>query len=145
MAHLYLQLHLFSQVAHRRQNELLLGVTGSVAFLVLQEHYAAAYITGGDDRGLHQRIIGNALNGLQRLPIARRKAPAVLNLIFQAMGYPTLQHLPPADAADRHYMVPVGNETGKPLDQAIFSCPQFLYDRKIYAKGMKVSERIDCP
>ena len=121
------------------------GITWAVTFLVLQEHYASAYITGGDDRGLHQCIIGDTFYGLQRLPIARRKAPAVLNLIFQAMGYPTLQHLSPTDAADCHYMVPVGNETGKPLDQAIFSCQQFLYDRKIYAKEMKVSERIDCP
>ena len=59
-----LQLHLFSQVTRRRLNELLLGVPGTVAFFVLQEHHAAAYIAGGDDRGLHQRIIGNALNGL---------------------------------------------------------------------------------
>ena len=59
-AHLYpLQLHLLPQVACRRLNELLLGVPGTVAFLVLQEHHAATYITGGDDRG-----IGNALNGL---------------------------------------------------------------------------------
>ena len=63
-AHLYLQLHLLPEIARRRLNELLLGVPGAVAFLVLQEHHAAAYITGGDDRGLHQRIIGNALNGL---------------------------------------------------------------------------------
>ena len=64
-AHLYpLQLHLLSQVARRRLNELLLGVPGTVAFLVLQKHHAAVYITGGNDRGLHQRIIGNALNGL---------------------------------------------------------------------------------
>ena len=64
-AHLYpLQLHLFPEIARRRLNELLLGVTGTVAFLVLQEHHAAAHITGGDDRGLHQCIIGNALNGL---------------------------------------------------------------------------------
>ena len=64
-AHLYpLQLHLLPEIARRRLNELLLGVPGTVAFLVLQEHHAAAYITGGDDRGLHQRIIGNALNGL---------------------------------------------------------------------------------
>ena len=59
-----LQLHLLPKIARRRLNELLLGVAGAVAFLVLQEHYAAAYIAGGDDRGLHQRIIGNALNGL---------------------------------------------------------------------------------
>ena len=65
MAHLYpLQLHLLFQVARRRLNELLLGVTGTIAFFVLQEHHAAAYITGGDDGGLHQRVIGNALNGL---------------------------------------------------------------------------------
>ena len=65
MAHLYpLQLHLFSQVARRRLNEHLLGITGAVAFFILQEHHAAAHISGGDDRGLHQRIIGNALNGL---------------------------------------------------------------------------------
>ena len=63
-AHLYLQLHLLPQVARRRLNELLLGVPGAVAFLVLQEHHAAAYITGGDDRGLHRRIIGNSFNGL---------------------------------------------------------------------------------
>ena len=59
-----LQLHLLPEIARRRLNEFLLGVTGSVAFLVLQEHHAAAYITGGDDRGLHQYIIGNTLNGL---------------------------------------------------------------------------------
>ena len=29
------------------------------------------------------------------------------------MGYPALQHLPPADAADRHHMIPVGNEHRK--------------------------------
>ena len=59
-----LQLHLFPEIARRRLNELLLGIAGTVAFLVLQEHHAAAYITGGDDRGLHQCIIGNTLNGL---------------------------------------------------------------------------------
>ena len=64
MAHLYLQLHLFPEITRRRLNELLLGVAGAVAFLVLQEHHAAAYIARGDDRGLHQRIIGNTLNGL---------------------------------------------------------------------------------
>ena len=64
-AHLYpLQLHLLPKIARRRLNELLLGITGTVAFLVLQKHHAAVYITGGNDRGLHQRIIGNALNGL---------------------------------------------------------------------------------
>ena len=63
--HLYpLQLHLFPEIARRRLNELLLGVTGTVAFFVWQEHHAAAHITGGDDRGLHQRIIGNAFYGL---------------------------------------------------------------------------------
>ena len=64
-AHLYpLQLHLLPEIARCRLNELLLGVAGTVAFFVLQEHHAAAYITGGDNWGLHQRIIGNALNGL---------------------------------------------------------------------------------
>ena len=64
-AHLYLlQLHLLPEIARRRLNELLLSVAGTVAFLVLQEHHAAAYITGGDDRGLHQRIIGNSFNRL---------------------------------------------------------------------------------
>ena len=85
-AHLYpLQLHLFPEIAHRRLNELLLGVPGTVAFLVLQEHHAAAYITGGDDRGLHQCIIGNTLNGLQRLPVTGRETLTVLDLILQAM------------------------------------------------------------
>ena len=51
MAHLYpLQLHLLPEIARCRLNEFLLGITGTVAFLVLQEHHAAAYITGGDDR-----------------------------------------------------------------------------------------------
>ena len=73
-ARLYpLQLHLLPEIARRCLNELLLGVPGTVAFLVLQEHYAAAYIARGDDRGLHQRIIGNALNGLQRLPSPAEK------------------------------------------------------------------------
>ena len=63
--HLYpLQLHLFSEIARRGLNEFLLGVAGAIAFLVLQKHHTAAYITGGDDRGLHQCIIGNTLNGL---------------------------------------------------------------------------------
>ena len=64
-AHLYpLQLHLFPEITRRRLNELLLGVAGAVAFFVLQEHHAAAYITGGDDRGLHQCIIGDTFYGL---------------------------------------------------------------------------------
>ena len=64
-AHLYpLQLHLLPEIARRRLNELLLGIPGAVAFLVLQEHHAAAYIAGGNDRGLHQCIIGDTLNGL---------------------------------------------------------------------------------
>ena len=64
-AHLYpLQLHLLPEIARRRLNELLLSVTGTIDFFILQEHHAAAYIAGGDDRGLHQRIIGNTLNGL---------------------------------------------------------------------------------
>ncbi len=64
-AHLYpLQLHLLPEIARCRLNEFLLGVPGTAAFLVLQEHHTAAYITGGDDRGLHQCIIGNTLNGL---------------------------------------------------------------------------------
>ena len=64
-AHLYpLQLHLLPEIARRRLNELLLGIPGAVTFLVLQEHHAAAYITGGDDRGLHQCIIGDTFYGL---------------------------------------------------------------------------------
>ena len=64
-AHLYpLQLHLFPQVARRRLNELLLGITGTITFFILQEHHAAAHITGGDDRGLHQCIIGDTFYGL---------------------------------------------------------------------------------
>ena len=64
-AHLYLlQLHLLPEIARRRLNELLLSGAGTVAFLVLQEHHAAAYFTRGNDRGLYQCIIGNALNGL---------------------------------------------------------------------------------
>ena len=121
MAHLYpLQLHLLPEIARCRLNEFLLGITGTVAFLVLQEHHAAAYITRGDDRGLHQCIIGDTFYGLQRLPIACRKAPAVLDLILQAVRHPTLQHLPPADAADRHYMVPVGDEHGKTACSSLF-------------------------
>ena len=73
-AHLYpLQLHLFPEIARRRLNELLLGVAGTVAFFVLQEHHAAAYITRGVDRGLYQRIIGNTLKGCNGCPLPAEK------------------------------------------------------------------------
>jgi hypothetical protein len=64
-AHLYpLQLHLLSQVARRRLNELLLGVPGTVAFFVLQKHHAAAYITGGDDSLMIHYLTGTIVSGL---------------------------------------------------------------------------------
>ena len=84
-AHLYpLQLHLFPEIARRRRYKLLFGLAGTVILLVLQEHHTAAYIPGGDDRRLHQCVLGYAFNGLQGLPIARHIAFAGLNVILQA-------------------------------------------------------------
>ena len=63
-AHLYpLQLHLFPEIARRRLNELLLGIPGTVVFLVLQEHHAAAYIAGGDDSLMIHYLTGTIVSG----------------------------------------------------------------------------------
>ena len=78
------QLHLLAQIACRRRYKFLFGLAGTVILLVLQEHHTAAYIPGGDDRGLRQCVLGHAFNGLQGLPIARHIAFAVLNVILQA-------------------------------------------------------------
>ena len=82
-AHLYpLQLHLLPEIARRRLNELLLGVPGTVAFFVLQEHHVAAHITGGDDRGLHQRIIGSFLKGIA---VTRRRQKSSCGFLWELL------------------------------------------------------------